>query len=177
MTTSLVDAPPAEDAKSLARAFSSWLLASASAEGAHDRGSAERLFAVRGGAVTLDAARAAKLVRARLRAANVSDLVTLLGLKRKEDLSHALNVNATSLWRWARDDSILPGATVEQILRSMQLHLFAADVFGGVEPARAWLHKQHPMLEGMTPSDYADNEFGAQKVRGLLAALKYGGVV
>ena len=59
----------------------------------------------------------------------------------------------------------------------MRLHLFAADVFGSVEPARLWLHKAHPMLDGMTPNDYADNEFGAQKVRGLLAALKYGGVV
>jgi hypothetical protein len=28
----------------------------------------------------------------------------------------------------------------------------------------------------MTPSEYADNEFGAQKVRGMLAGLKYGGV-
>ena len=173
----LADAPPAEDARSLARAFSAWVLESTPAASKHERGTAERLFSVRGGIVTLDAARASKLIRSGLRAGNVSELVTLLGLKRKEDLSHALNANGTSLWRWARDDSLLPGPTVEQILRSMQLHLFAADVFGGVEAARTWLHKAHPMLDGMTPNDYADNEFGAQKVRGLLAALKYGGVV
>lgn len=176
MTIVSVDAPPAEDAKSLARAFSNWLAAAAAPGGDDDRRLVERLFSVRGGAVTLDATRASKLIRSGLRAANVSELTTLFGLKRKEDLSRALNVNAISLWRWARDDSLLPGATVEQILRSMQLHLFAADVFGGVEPARTWLHKMHPMLEGMTPNDYADNEFGAQKIRGLLAALKYGGV-
>ena len=106
----------------------------------------------------------------------MDELVPLLGLSRKEDLGHALNANSTSLWRWARDNKPLPGQAVEQILRAMQLQLFAADVFGGVEPARLWLHKPHPMLDGMAPSDFADNEFGAQKVRGMLAGLKYGGV-
>ena len=177
MTSMLADAPRAEDARSLAQAFLTWLAESAPTSSKQNRGPAERLFSVRAGAVTLDSARASKVIRAGLRAGNVSDLVPLLGLKRKEDLSHALNANGTSLWRWARDDSLLPSPTVEQILRSMQLHLFAADVFGGVEDARAWLHKVHPVLDGMTPAEYADNEFGAQKVRGLLAALKYGGVV
>ena len=173
----LADAHPAADTRSLAQAFSAWLGDSAPAGTTRDRGAVERVFSIRGGTVTLDAARASKMIRTGLRAGKVSELVVLLGLKKKEDLSHALNANSTSLWRWARDDSSLPGPTVEQILRAMQLQLFASDVFGGVEPARAWLHKPHPMLDGMTPSDYADNEFGAQKVRGLLAALKYGGVV
>lgn len=117
------------------------------------------------------------MIRTGLRAGRVHELVLLLGLGRKEDLGRALNANSTSLWRWARDDSILPSPTGEQILRAMQLHLFAADVFGGIEPARAWLNKPHPMLDGMAPAKYADNEFGAQKVLSLLAALKYGGVV
>ena len=32
------------------------------------------------------------------------------------------------------------------------------------------------MFDCMSPSDFADNEFGAQKVTGMLASLKYGGV-
>ena len=32
------------------------------------------------------------------------------------------------------------------------------------------------MLDDMAPSSFADNEFAAQKVRGMLAGLKYGGV-
>ena len=56
--------PPAEDAKQLARAFSSWLGASAPAEGTQDRGPAERLFSVRDGAVTLIAATRPDAVRA-----------------------------------------------------------------------------------------------------------------
>lgn len=173
----IADAPVAEDARSLAQAFSAWLGDSAPAGGNQDRGPVVKVFSIRGGTVTLDAARASRVIRTGLRAGKVSELVVLLGLKRKEDLGDALNANTTSLWRWARDDSPLPGPTVEQILRAMQLQLFASEVFGGVEPARVWLHKPHPMLEGMTPSGYADNEFGAQKVRGLLAALKYGGLV
>lgn len=56
------------------------------------------------------------------------------------------------------------------------LQLFAAEVFGGYEQAREWMQKPHPILDGMTPSDFADNESRAQKVRGMLASLKHGGV-
>jgi len=164
----------AGDARSLAQAFSAWLSKSARADMPAMPG--ESVFSVNDRVVTLDATRASRLIRTGLDAGSVDELVSLLGLSKKEDLSHALNANSTSLWRWARDNKPLPGQTVEQILRSMQLQLFAADVFGGVEPARKWLHKPHPMLDGMAPSDFADNEFGAQKVRGMLAGLKYGGV-
>jgi len=161
-------------AESLADAFTGWLrkatLANAAAK------PAESVFSVHDTVVNLDATRASRLIRTGLSAASVDELVPLLGLSRKEDLGHALNANSTSLWRWARDNKPLPGQAVEQILRAMQLQLFAADVFGGVEAARTWLHKPHPMLDDMAPSDFADNEFGAQKVRGMLAGLKYGGV-
>lgn len=161
-------------ADSLADAFTGWLRKSTLPNAASKP--AESVFSVHEAVVSLDATRASKLIRTGLSAASVDELVPLLGLSRKEDLGHALNANSTSLWRWARDNKPLPGQAVEQILRAMQLQLFAADVFGGVEAARAWLHKPHPMLEGMSPSDFADNEFGAQKVRGMLAGLKYGGV-
>ena len=58
----------------------------------------------------------------------------------------------------------------------MQLQLCASDVFGDVEPARMWLRKPHPALNALVPRDYANNEFGAQKVRGMLAGLKHGGI-
>ena len=161
-------------AESLACAFTDWLSKSALTNGAAKP--APSVFSVHDTLVTLDATRASRLIRTGLSAASVDELVPLLGLSRKEDLGHALNANSTSLWRWARDHKPLPGQAIEQILRAMQLQLFAADVFGGVEAARLWLHKPHPMLDDMAPSDFADNEFGAQKVRGMLAGLKYGGV-
>ena len=161
-------------AESLAHAFTDWLRKSTLTNVAAKP--AESVFSVHDTVVILDATRASKLIRTGLSAGRVDELVPLLGLSRKEDLGHALNANSTSLWRWARDNKPLPGQAVEQILRAMQLQLFAADVFGGVDPARKWLHKPHPMLDDMAPSDFADNEVGAQKVRGMLAGLKYGGV-
>ena len=160
-------------ANQLARQFGAWFAHSASQE---VQDAATHVFVTYDDAPLLDSARAVRLIRAGVRAGKVSELVLLFGLHRKEDLSQALNVNSVSLWRWARDDKALPGATVEQILRTMQLQLFATDVFGDLEQARKWLHKPHPSLQDMSPADYADNEFGAQKVRGMLAGLKYGGV-
>ena len=162
------------DILTLVRSFSDWVAKSAAQP---DAGQALLpVFSLHDSIATLDAARASSLIRTGLRAGRINDLVDLLGLSKKEDLSHAINTNATSLWRWAKDDKPLPGAAVEQILRAMQLQFFAADVFGSVDLARKWLHKPHPSLDGISPSDYADNEFGAQKVRGMLAGLKYGGV-
>ena len=161
------------DVRLLAKSFTEWISRAAVASNGRAEGP---VFSVNGASATLDSARASRLIQIGLRAGSVGELVPLFGLKKKEDLSHALNANGTSLWRWARDDKPLPGATVEQILRAMQLQLFAAEVFGGVDAARAWLHKPHASLHGVAPSDYADNEFGAQKVRGILAGLKYGGV-
>lgn len=160
--------------ESLAHAFADWLNESSLKDSAAPP--AESVFSVHDAVVTLDASRASWLIRTGISAGRVDELVPLLGLPKKEDLSRALNTNSTSLWRWARDKKALPGQAVEQILRSMQLQLFAADVFGGVEPARKWLRKPHPMLGGMAPGEFSDNEFGAQKVRGMLAGLKYGGV-
>ena len=165
--------PPASDVLGLARSFSAWLQKSAS----DPTGKALPVFTLTDATATLDAARASRLIRSGVRAGSVGDLVMLLGLSKKEDLVNALNTNGTSLWRWAKEDKPLPGATVEQILRAMQLQFFAAEVFGGIELGRQWLHKPHPSLDGLAPMDYADNEFGAQKVRGMLAGLKYGGVV
>ena len=44
------------------------------------------------------------------------------------------------------DQQAAAGFDRRKLLRTMQLHLFAADVFGGVEPARMWLRKPHPAL-------------------------------
>jgi uncharacterized protein (DUF2384 family) len=56
------------------------------------------------------------------------------------------------------------------------LQVFATEVFGRDEPARKWLQTPHPMLDGLPPSTFASNEVRAQKVRGMLASLKHGGV-
>ncbi len=172
MTAHALTAP--SELRSMSALFSRWIDRSAVAP--RPKGARASALVSPDRSAALDAASASAVIRQGLRAGHVSELVELLGLAKKEDLSLALNTNSTSLWRWARDDKPLPSATVEQILRAMQLQLFATEVFGAAAHARQWLFKPHPSLDGMTPSAYADNEFGAQKVRGLLAALRYGGV-
>jgi putative toxin-antitoxin system antitoxin component (TIGR02293 family) len=171
MTAAIVPAPATQQ---LASRFSHWL--DASAVEAAPPSMPGGLFDLQDDVATLDARRAAQLIRTGLRSGHVEELVGLWGLDKKEDLRQALNVNGTSLWRWERDDKPLPSPSVEQILRTMQLQLFAAEVFGAIEAAHTWLKKPHPLLDGAAPGAYANNEFGAQKVRGMLAALKYGGV-
>lgn len=170
---SVITHSPARDVAVLAKSFTAWFDKSASVAGR----AALPVFLMRDSTATLDAARASNLIRSGVRAGRVGELVMLLGLAKKEDLANALNTTGTSLWRWEKEDKTLPGPTVEQILRAMQLQFFAAEVFGSLEQGRKWLHKPHPSLDGIAPMDYADNEFGAQKVRGMLAGLKYGGVV
>ena len=156
----------------LVRTFRGWI--DQAARGVH--ASVEPLFLLRFDSATVDATCASAVIRQGVRAGRVSDLVALLGYDKKEELGRTLNANNTSLWRWERDDKLLPVAIVEQLLRTMQLQLFATEVFGTVVAARKWLHASHPALEGMTPTEYANNEFGAQKVKGMLAGLKYGSV-
>jgi putative toxin-antitoxin system antitoxin component (TIGR02293 family) len=165
---------PTRAANQVAHAFANWL--SKSAVHFDPRIAGQPVFDVNDAATMLDADKASQLIRAGLRAGLLDDLMLLLGLEKKEQLSQVLSVTSANLWRWQRENKPLPSHVVEQILRAMQLQLFAVDVFGSVEAARTWLQTLHSSLDGMAPSAYANNDFGAQKVRGMLASLKYGGV-
>lgn len=166
-------------ASQLAQDFSDWLEESSASNVQHKPKAAKpgAFFTVGENEVSFDYGRAASLIHSGLSGAHLDSLVTLFGLPKKEALSAALKSNNTHVWRLAKGDKLIQGNTVEQILRTMQLQLLATTVFGRVEFARQWLQKAHPSLEGMSPADYADNEYAAQKVRGILAALRYGGVV
>jgi uncharacterized protein (DUF2384 family) len=65
----------------------------------------------------------------------------------------------------------------QEVRRTFKLERFSMDVFGGLEPARQWLSTPHPALDGVSPGDSAKSEIGLARVRGILAGLKYGGVV
>ena len=166
-------------ASQLAQDFSEWLEESSASNAERESkvGKPGAFFTVGENEVSFDCGRAASLIRSGVRGAYLDSLVTLFGLPKKEALSGALKSNNTHVWRLAKGDKLIQGSTVEQILRTMQIQLLATTVFGKVEFARQWLQRGHPSLEGMSPADYADNEYAAQKVRGMLATLRYGGVV
>ncbi len=65
----------------------------------------------------------------------------------------------------------------QEVRRNLELARISMDVFGGLEPARQWLSTPHPALDGVSPGACAKSEIGMDRIRGILASLKYGGVV
>jgi uncharacterized protein (DUF2384 family) len=53
----------------------------------------------------------------------------------------------------------------------------ATDTFESDDAAHGWLRRQHPMLEGECPLEAAKTSFGTRRVKDMLVAIKYGGVV
>lgn len=83
---------------------------------------------------------------------------------------------ATANRKVAKDD-VLPTYAAESMLRLLELDAMARDTFETDEEAAAWLQQPHPMLDGETPLDCAKSGFGAERVKDILNAVKYGGVV
>ena len=99
---------------------------------------------------------------------------TASGLERRKDLYSALHVSPSTLSRAGPETEMDPSVT-ERMLRHSDLLLRAAEVFG--VDGKTWLTKPHELLGGKTPMEFAGNEFGAAKVRSMLNAIEYGGVV
>lgn len=69
----------------------------------------------------------------------------------------------------------LPAHMAETLLRLLEIHDMAADIFATKEAASAWLREPHPMLDNERPLDAAKTSAGAQAVKNLLTSTKYGG--
>jgi putative toxin-antitoxin system antitoxin component (TIGR02293 family) len=78
--------------------------------------------------------------------------------------------------RVATPATTLPKHSAETVLRLAELEAFASDVFDSEQAAHDWLKTKHSML-GESPIDAASSSYGAQHVREILTAIKYGGVV
>lgn len=75
----------------------------------------------------------------------------------------------------ASSDTKLDTAVTERTLLQRDLLLRAAEVFGSEGPM--WMAKPHDLLSGKSPKEYATNKAGCSKVRQILNAAEYGGVV
>lgn len=59
-----------------------------------------------------------------------------------------------------------------------ELQSLVDTVFTGREAAAKWLASPHELLDGSSPSEVAcGSDAGAERVRDMLLAIKYGGVV
>ncbi len=57
------------------------------------------------------------------------------------------------------------------------LERMAIDTFGTIEDASGWLRRPHPMLDEISPLEMSQTEAGAQRVKAILVAIRYGGVL
>ena len=71
----------------------------------------------------------------------------------------------------------LPTHAADSLLRLLELDGIAREAFESPEEAAGWLRRAHPMLDGESPLSCAKSGFGTQRVKEILAAIKYGGVV
>lgn len=67
-----------------------------------------------------------------------------------------------------------PSSNTEMFLPLADLEALALRVFASEDAAHGWLKSSHPML-GESPIEAAATSCGAQRVREILTAIKYGG--
>lgn len=58
-----------------------------------------------------------------------------------------------------------------------ELKVLAVNTFETEQDATGWFLRPHPMLNGETPQQASQTAEGAQLVKQILVAIKYGGVV
>lgn len=95
----------------------------------------------------------------------------------KGELVGMLDMDRTTALRRAGKDLPLPTHSAENVLRLLELEDIANDTFESEDAALTWLRKPHPMLDGESPLESAKTSFGSRRVKDILIAIKYGGVV
>lgn len=95
----------------------------------------------------------------------------------KGEVAEYLAMDRTTAFRKAIRDEALPMHAAESMLRLLELRRLSESTFATSVEADEWLRRPHPMLEDESPLECAKSAFGAQRVKDMLVALRYGGVV
>jgi len=90
-----------------------------------------------------------------------------------EQLAAKLAISRSTLQRRKAAGRLSPDES-DKVIRYSRLVQQAADFFGEIEKARAWLKHPQYGLGGAVPLDYAKTEAGAREVENLLGRMKYG---
>ncbi len=137
------------------------------------RKSAGKLFTI---PAHLSAKQAYVIVKLGIPSRSLEPLSDHLGIG-KGAAAGVLGMDRVTANRKVAKDDVLPPYAAESMLRLLELDAMARDTFETKEEAAAWLRQPHPMLEGEMPLECAKSGFGAQRVKDMLTAVKYGGVV
>jgi len=90
-----------------------------------------------------------------------------------EQLAAKLSISRSTLQRRKVAGRLSPDES-DKVIRYSRLVRQAADFFGDIQKARAWLKHPQYGLGGAVPLDYATTETGAREVENLLGRMKYG---
>jgi putative toxin-antitoxin system antitoxin component (TIGR02293 family) len=90
-----------------------------------------------------------------------------------EQLAAKLAISRSTLQRRKAAGRLSPDES-DKVIRYSRLVQQAADFFGDIGKARAWLKHPQYGLGGAVPLDYASTEAGAREVENLLGRMKYG---
>jgi len=93
----------------------------------------------------------------------------------KGALAEFMDLDRGTATRLSAKGKNLPPHAAETLLRLLEIHDMAADIFATKEGASAWLQAPHSLLENERPLDAAKTSYGAQAVKNLLMSTKYGG--
>ena len=90
-----------------------------------------------------------------------------------EQLAAKLAISRSTLQRRKAAGRLSPDES-DKVIRYSRLVQQAADFFGEIGKARAWLKHPQYGLGGAVPLDYARTEAGAREVENLVGRMKYG---
>jgi putative toxin-antitoxin system antitoxin component (TIGR02293 family) len=120
--------------------------------------------------------KAVSILRQGISSRAIEPLSELFGVG-KGDFATYLDLDRTTALRRANKDQALPMHAAEGVLRLLELEAMATDTFESDDAAHGWLRRPHAMLEGECPLEAAKTSFGTRRVKDMLVAIKYGGVV
>jgi putative toxin-antitoxin system antitoxin component (TIGR02293 family) len=125
---------------------------------------------------SLSSAGACKLLKRGISSQAIGPLGDYLGLG-KGVIAEYLDLDRSTANRRAAKGQLLPIHSAESVLRLLELGQMATDTFETEDEASAWLRRPHPMLDGDSPLELAKTSYGTQRVKDILIAIRYGGVV
>jgi putative toxin-antitoxin system antitoxin component (TIGR02293 family) len=125
---------------------------------------------------TFNNEKAVSILRQGISSRAIEPLSDLFGVG-KGDFAAFLDLDRTTALRRANKDQALPMHAAEGVLRLLELEAMATDTFESDDAAHGWLRRAHPMLEGECPLEAAKTSFGTRRVKDMLVAIKYCGVV
>lgn len=119
---------------------------------------------------------ACKLLKRGISSQTIGPLSDYLGLG-KGIIAEYLDLDRSTANRRVAKGQLLPIHSAESVLRLLELGQMAADTFETEDESSAWLRRPHPMLDGDSPLELAKTSYGAQRVKDMLLAIQFGGVV